>query len=303
MNPLLSSPHVTQAGRLTVESFHDPVTGTFTHLVIEPLSGECAVVDSVLDHDPATGMSTTGSADQVLSRIRAQGLRLRWLLETHVHADHLSAADYLKQQAGGQTVIGSAIVQVQQTLGALLNDDPASAQDGRPFDRLISDGGQLLLGDVPLRAVHTPGHTPACMTFVADSATPPLAFVGDTLFPPEGGTARCDFPGGDAVTLYRSIQKLLALPGEALLFMCHDYPAAGREAQHVSTVAEERQGNVHAHAGIAEAAFVAMRQARDATLQPPRLFWPSVRVNLRAGQVAVLQTGREAGSPMSVKDA
>lgn len=265
-----------------VEAFFDPATHTCSYVVSDPASGQCAIIDPVLDYDPASGRTRHHSADRMLAFIRSRQLRAAWLLETHVHADHLSAASYLRQQLGGRLGIGAGIVQVQATFSVLFNSGPGFATDGSQFDHLFQDGEAFMLGTVPALAIHTPGHTPACMSYQIGDAV----FVGDTLFMPDYGTARCDFPGGDAATLYSSIQKLFALPNETRLFMCHDYKAPGRD-QHVweSTVGEQRQHNVHVKTGISESDFVAMREARDATLGMPALMLPSVQVNMRGGQL------------------
>jgi len=236
----------------------------------------------VLDYDAAAGRTATTSADRLIAYVREQGLSVQWLLETHVHADHLSAAPYLKAALGGQLAIGEQIRVVQNTFGKLFNAGSEFAVDGRQFDQLFRDEQVFQLGSLNARALHTPGHTPACMTYLIGDA----AFVGDTLFMPDYGTARCDFPGGDARALYRSISRLFALPGSTRLFMCHDYLAPGREQhRYQTTVAEQRVHNVHVHQGVDEEAFVAMRQARDASLGMPALMLPSVQVNMRAGHL------------------
>jgi len=270
-----------------VESLFDSATSTFSHIVICPATRQCAVIDSVLDYDPRSGRTGTASADRVIARVRELGAQVQWLLETHVHADHLSAAPYLQRKLGGTLAIGRHIVTVQQTFGKLFNAGTEFDRDGSQFDVLFDDGERFAIGKLPALALHTPGHTPACMSYVVGRAErqddAPLAFVGDTLFMPDHGTARCDFPGGDAATLYRSVRKLLALPLATRLYLCHDYPPAGREPQAMSTVAAQRAANVHAHDGVPEAEFVAMRRARDATLAMPQLLLPSVQVNMRAG--------------------
>lgn len=271
--------------RLHVESILDVASATFSHLVLDRGTGACALVDSVLDFDPKSGRTHTAAADQLISRVRALGAQVEWLLETHVHADHLSAAPYLQRVLGGRIGIGAHIVEVQQTFGTLFNAGTEFQRDGSQFDRLFEDGERFSIGGLPAQALHTPGHTPACMTYLVDDADSHLAFVGDTLFMPDHGTARCDFPGGDAAALYRSIRKLLALPPQTQLYMCHDYAPGGRPVQHTSTVAEQRAANVHVHDGISEAAFVAMRRARDATLAMPQLILPAVQVNMRAGRL------------------
>ncbi|MDP2244848.1 MBL fold metallo-hydrolase [Pseudomonas sp.] len=265
-----------------VEAFFDPATFTYSYVVSDPLTQRCAIVDSVLDYDPASGRTSHNNADRLIAYVREQGLTVDWLLETHVHADHLSAALYLKRELGGQLAIGEQITVVQNTFGTLFNAGPEFATDGRQFDRLFTDGEHFQIGSIDARAMHTPGHTPACLTYVIGDA----AFVGDTLFMPDYGTARCDFPGGDARVLFRSIRKLFELPDATRLFMCHDYKAPGREEfLNQTTVAEERAHNVHVHEGVSEDDFVAMRSARDATLGMPTLILPSVQVNMRAGQL------------------
>jgi len=265
-----------------IEAFFDPATFTYSYVVSDPATRRCAIVDSVLDYDPAAGRTSLQNADRLIAYVREQGLQVDWLLETHVHADHLSAAPYLKRELGGQLAIGERITVVQNTFAKLFNAGPEFATDGRQFDRLFSDGEHFRIGNLEARAIHTPGHTPACLTYVIGDA----AFVGDTLFMPDYGTARCDFPGGDARVLFRSIRKLFELPDATRLFMCHDYKAPGREEfLNETTVAEERAHNVHVHEGVSEDDFVAMRRARDATLGMPTLILPSVQVNMRAGQL------------------
>ncbi len=265
-----------------VEPFFDPATFTYSYVVSDPETRQCAVIDSVLDYDPASGRTSHATAQRLVDYVREQDLKVQWLLETHVHADHLSAAPYLKQQLGGCMAIGERITVVQNTFGKLFNAGTEFATDGRQFDHLFQHEETFQVGNVPARAIHTPGHTPACMTYVIGDA----AFVGDTLFMPDYGTARCDFPGGDARTLYRSIQKLFALPGETRVFMCHDYKAPGRdEFLYETTIAAEREHNVHVHSGISEQQFVDMRTARDATLTMPTLILPSVQINMRGGEL------------------
>jgi len=276
-------------GRLRIDTFFDEATSTFSHLVIDLDSRQAAIVDSVLDYDPKSGRTGTRGAERLAAQVEALGLTVQWLLETHVHADHLSAAPWLQARLGGTIAIGAQITTVQKTFGALFNAGEDFARDGRQFGRLFADGDTFAIGGLSATALHTPGHTPACLTYVvedpADPQATPAAFVGDTLFMPDYGTARCDFPGGDAATLYRSIQRVLALPGDTRLFMCHDYRPGGRALAHATTVAEQRAANVHVHEGIAEDAFVAMRRARDATLDMPVLMLPSVQVNMRAGHL------------------
>ena len=265
-----------------IQAFFDPATSTYSYVVSDPATSQCAIIDSVLDYDAAAGRTATTSADRLIAYVREQGLSVQWLLETHVHADHLSAAPYLKAALGGRLAIGEQIRVVQNTFGKLFNAGSEFAVDGRQFDQLFRDEQVFQLGSLNARALHTPGHTPACMTYLIGDA----AFVGDTLFMPDYGTARCDFPGGDARALYRSISRLFALPGSTRLFMCHDYLAPGREQhRYQTTVAEQRVHNVHVHQDVDEEAFVAMRQARDASLGMPALMLPSVQVNMRAGHL------------------
>mgnify|MGYP001578947262 FL=1 len=265
-----------------VEVFFDPATFTYSYVVTDPTSKRCAIIDSVLDYDPAAGRTSYASADRLIAYVREQHLHVDWLLETHVHADHLSAAPYLKRELGGQLAIGENITVVQNTFGKLFNAGSEFATDGRQFDHLFKGGDTFQIGSLEARAIHTPGHTPACMTYLIGDA----GFVGDTLFMPDYGTARCDFPGGDARTLFQSIHRLFSLPDDTRLFMCHDYKAPGRDDfRFQTTVAEQRAHNVHVHEGIGEAEFVAMRSARDATLGMPMLILPSVQVNMRAGQL------------------
>jgi glyoxylase-like metal-dependent hydrolase (beta-lactamase superfamily II) len=273
------------SARMQVEGFFDPETWTVSYIVLDTDTKQCALIDSVLDYDPKSGRTQTRSADRLIARVRELGASVAWILETHAHADHLTAAPYLKQQLGGQSAIGRHITAVQQVFGKLFNAGAGFARDGSQFDHLFTDDEAFRIGRLEARAMHTPGHTPACMSYVVSDAMETVVFVGDTLFMPDYGTARCDFPGGDARTLFRSINKLLSLPPETRLYMCHDYQPGGREVQFVSTVAEEREKNVHVRNGISEEEFVAMRQARDATLEMPTLILPSVQVNMRAGEL------------------
>ncbi len=270
---------------LQVEGYFDPATWTVSYLLLDSASRQCALVDSVLDYDHKSGRSNTGHADRLVARVRELGASVQWILETHVHADHLSAAPYLEQQLGGAIGIGQHIAEVQHAFGTLFNAGPDVAQDGSQFDHLFADNEEFHVGGLTCRAMHTPGHTPACMSYVVGNGHQRVAFVGDTLFMPDYGTARCDFPGGDARTLYRSINRVLSLPADTLLYMCHDYQPGGRELRYVSTVAEQRAHNIHVRDGISEAEFVAMRKARDATLDMPTLILPSVQVNMRAGRL------------------
>lgn len=263
-----------------VKTFFDEPTFTASHVVIDLATKTAAIIDSVLDFDPASGKTSTKSADDIIAHVKAQGLKVDWILETHVHADHLSAAPYLKKQLGGKIGIGSKIPVIQETFGKVFNVEAEFRRDGSQFDALFDDGATFKIGSIEARVIHTPGHTPACVTYVVGDA----AFVGDTMFMPDYGTARCDFPGGDAATLYRSIQKIFTLPDGTRLFMCHDYKAPGRdEYAWETTVKDERDWNVHVGRGVTEADFVKMRSARDKTLSMPRLILPSVQVNMRAG--------------------
>lgn len=263
-----------------VKTFFDEETFTATHVVSDTAARKCAIVDPVLDFDPASGRTDTASADAVIAYIKNQDMTVEWILETHVHADHLTAASYLKTRLGGKTAIGDRVGVIQETFGKIFNTEAGFQCDGGQFDKLFADGETFNIGDVAARFIHTPGHTPACSTIVVGDA----AFVGDTLFMPDYGTARCDFPGGDARTLYRSVQKIFELPGETRLFMCHDYRAPGRDVfAWETTVAEQRAKNIHIHDGVSEDEFAAMREERDKGLSMPKLLLPSVQVNMRAG--------------------
>lgn len=264
-----------------VTAFFDAPTNTVSYVVKDPMSPACAVIDSVMDIDYAAGRISYGSADAIITFIKDHGLKLEWLIETHVHADHLSAAPYIQGELGGKLGIGDKITVVQETFGKVFNEGTEFQRDGSQFDQLFADGDSYRIGTMTAFAMHTPGHTPACMTHVIGNA----AFVGDTLFMPDGGTARADFPGGDPKVLYRSIRRVLALPPQTRLFMCHDYGPNGRQIQWETSVAEERAHNIHVHDGVSEAEFVAMRTARDATLDMPRLIIPSIQVNMRAGDL------------------
>lgn len=264
-----------------VKAFFDPATWTVSYVVYDHRGGHCAVVDSVLDYDPKSGRTRTTSADQLMAFVAAEQLTVQWILETHAHADHLSAAPYIRARLGGKIAIGAAIADVQKVFKGVFNLEPEFQPDGRQFDHLFQDNERFAIGTVQAQALAVPGHTPACMAYQAGDAV----FVGDTLFMPDVGTARCDFPGGNANTLYYSMRKLLALPAETRMFMCHDYPPEGRAPAWESTVAAQRAGNIHIHDGVSEADFVALRQKRDATLEMPTLILPSVQVNIRAGQM------------------
>ncbi|SEL44336.1 Glyoxylase, beta-lactamase superfamily II [Roseovarius azorensis] len=264
-----------------VKAFFDEATNTLSYVVKDPDSNVCAVVDSVMDIDMAAGRITYDHADAMITHIEAEGLRLEWIIETHVHADHLSAAPYIQQKLGGEIGIGEKILVVQDTFGKIFNEGTEFQRDGSQFDRLFRDGDTYQVGGMTCFAIHTPGHTPACMVHVMGDA----AFVGDTLFMPDGGSARADFPGGDAGQLYDSIQKVLALPDAMRLFMCHDYGPNGRDIQWQTTVAEEKAHNIHVGGGRTREEFVKFRTERDATLAMPRLILPSLQVNMRAGEV------------------
>ncbi|MBR3190251.1 MBL fold metallo-hydrolase [Bosea sp. (in: a-proteobacteria)] len=264
-----------------VTAFFDGQTNTVSYVVKDPGSNICAIVDSVMDIDYAAGRITYDSSDKIIAYVHEHELAVEWLIETHVHADHLSGAPYLQGKLGGKIGIGERITVVQETFGKVFNEGTAFQRDGSQFDRLFADGDSYLIGGLKAFAMHTPGHTPACMTHVVGDA----AFVGDTLFMPDGGSARADFPGGDARTLYRSIQRVLALPPQTRLFMCHDYGPNGREIRWETTVAEQHEHNIHVRDGIGEDEFVAMREARDATLAMPRLIIPSLQVNMKAGEL------------------
>ncbi len=265
-----------------VEEFFDEATNSVSYVVSDPATGKAAVIDAVLNYDAAAGRTSHDHADRIIAYVRGKDLDVDWVLETHVHADHLTAAPVIREALGGRLGIGHFITEVQSVFGPVFNAGDAFAADGSQFDTLFLDGDRIPLGEIEGRAIHTPGHTPACITYVFGDA----AFVGDTLFMPDYGTARCDFPGGDAATLYRSIQKLFALPPETRLFLCHDYKAPGRDVfAWETTVAAQRASNVHVHDGVSEEEFVAMRNARDATLSMPALILPAVQVNMRAGEM------------------
>jgi glyoxylase-like metal-dependent hydrolase (beta-lactamase superfamily II) len=264
----------------TIRSFFDPATYTVTHVVSDPATQRAAIIDSVLDYDPKSGRTATRSADAVIAHVRDAGLTVDWHLETHAHADHLSAAPYLKAQLGGRIAIGEHIRDVQRVFKGLFNAADLRT-DGGEFDHLFQDGETFAIGQLQARVLHTPGHTPACVSYVVGRD----AFVGDTLFMPDYGTARCDFPGGDARVLYQSIRKLLALGDDLRLHLCHDYMPGGREVRWETTAGEERQGNIHVREGVTEEEFVQMRTARDRTLDMPVLMLPAVQVNARAGRL------------------
>lgn len=265
-----------------VHGIFDPATWTVTYVVHNGPGTACAIVDSVLDYDPKSGRTRTASADKVIDYVQDQNLRVEWILETHAHADHLSAAPYLKQRLGGCTGIGEHITAVQKVFKGIFNLEPGFAQDGSQFDHLFKDGEVFRIGELRAEVLHVPGHTPADVAYrIGDDAM----FVGDTLFMPDVGTARCDFPGGNAHTLYASVRRILALPPQTRLFMCHDYPPEGRPVAFETTVAEEREKNIHIREGVSQDDFVAMRTRRDATLDMPVLILPAVQVNVRAGEM------------------
>lgn len=266
----------------TIQAFFDNDTNTVSYLVSDPGSAESAIIDSVLDYDQASGQTSTASADAVIAAVREQGREVSLILETHVHADHLSAAPYIQEQIGGKIGIGAHITEVQETFGKVFNEGTAFERDGSQFDLLLSDGDELTIGSLPLSVIHTPGHTPACLSYVIGDAV----FVGDTIFMPDFGTARTDFPGGSAEDLYRSIQRLFELPDETRVFTAHDYKAPGREDfAWESTIGEQKARNVHVGNGQDMATFVQMREERDAKLGMPRLILPSVQVNMRGGEM------------------
>jgi glyoxylase-like metal-dependent hydrolase (beta-lactamase superfamily II) len=265
-----------------ITAFFDETTFTVSYIIHDPVTGMAAILDSVLDFDPVSGRTDTNSADQLLAYIRHNNLRVEWILETHAHADHLSAAPYLKKELGGRISIGAGITRVQNTFADIFNFEEGFTCDGQQFDRLFEDGETFSLGKLNFRVMATPGHTPACVTYcIGDNA-----FVGDTLFMPDFGTARADFPGGDAAQLYRSIRRILALPEKTTLYMCHDYKAPGRNAfAWITSVAEQRKSNIHVHDGVSEEEYVTMRTAKDKTLCVPRLILPAIQINIRAGKL------------------
>lgn len=286
---LASATEIVEAARANpalrplVRSFFDEETFTVSHVVRDPGSKACAIIDSVLDYDPASARTSNASADALIDYVRSEGLEVQWLLETHAHADHLSAAPYLQEQLGGQLAIGREILTVQEVFGKIFNEGSAFRRDGSQFDQLFNDGDRFRIGGLEALVLHVPGHTPACLAYVIGDAV----FPGDTMFMPDYGTARCDFPGGDARTLYRSIHRLTALPDEARVFLCHDYkaPPGRTEFAWETTIGAQRTGNIHVRDGVSEDEFVAMRTQRDATLAVPRLILPSVQVNMNGGQL------------------
>ncbi|WP_020410730.1 MBL fold metallo-hydrolase [Hahella ganghwensis] len=277
--PIPFTPDMTMTPQ--VITFFDEPTNTFSYIVKDPASNACAVVDSVMDFDYPSGRTGYQSADEIIRYILDNRLSLEWIIETHVHADHLSAAPYIQEKLGGKLGIGNAITTVQQTFGKIFNEGTEFQRDGSQFDKLFADGDSYTIGSMTAYALHTPGHTPACMTHVIGDA----AFVGDTLFMPDGGTARADFPGGDARVLFQSIKRVLSLPVDMRLFMCHDYMPGGRDPQWETSVGAERSENIHVKDGTSEDDFVNMREARDKTLGMPRLILPSLQINMRAGHL------------------
>jgi len=268
------------AAKLDVRTFFHEPTYTATHVVWDSQTRQAAVIDSVLDYDPKSGRTDTRAADELIAFVTDRGLTVDWILETHAHADHVTAAPYLKEKIGGQVANGAHIMAVQEAFKSIFNLEPEFPVDGSQFDRLLANGDTISIGNLTCRVMHTPGHTPACVTYVIDDA----AFVGDTIFMPDYGTARVDFPGGDAATLYRSIQKLFSLPNETRLFLCHDYKAPGRdEFCWQTTVGAEKSDNIQVRESVTESEFVTMRTARDATLEMPVLILPAIQINIRAG--------------------
>jgi len=282
MTPEALSPKTGPSGSgPVVLGLFDAETKTVSYAVGDGATNEAAIIDSVLDFDPKSGRTATHSADRLIAAIKEKGWRVSWILETHAHADHFSAAPYLKDKLGGQIAIGEHIRAVQSVFKTVFNMEPAFKPDGSQFDHLFKDGEEFRIGNIKARVMHTPGHTPACVTYVIGNA----AFLGDTMFMPDYGTARCDFPGGDAAMLYRSIRHILDLPKDTRLFMCHDYEPNGRAPTWETSIAAQRTQNLHIHDGVSEAEFVAMRQARDKTLSMPVLILPAVQVNIRAGHL------------------
>lgn len=264
-----------------VQDFFDEATNTFSYVVSDPMTKRCAIIDSVLDYDAASAITSTTQADRIIAYVKAQTLEVEWILETHVHADHLTAAQYLKQELGGKIAISQKIAVVQQTFAAIYNLDLKQVNASQPFDHLFEDGEHFKIGELDVYNIPTPGHTPACLSYVVEDAV----FVGDTLFMPDYGTARCDFPKGSAPVLYDSVQKLFELPEDTRIFLCHDYlPESRHEYQCETTIQMQKQHNIHVHSGVSKADFVAMRQQRDAGLSMPKLILPSIQINMKGGQ-------------------
>ena len=276
----------TSSQKPIVHGVFDKATWTITYIVHQGIGTACAIIDSVLDYDPKSGRTTTTTAEKVVEYVKKHQLKVEWILETHAHADHVSAAPYLKQQLGGKIAIGDHITQVQRVFKGIFNLEAEFKQDGSQFDRLLANEEELKVGEITGKVLFVPGHTPACVAYQFGDAV----FVGDTMFMPDVGTARCDFPGGDARTLYASTRKILSLPAQTRLFMCHDYPPTDREIAFETTVAEQRAKNIHVHDGITEAQFVEMRTKRDATLEMPVLILPAVQINIRAGELPPKET-------------
>jgi len=266
---------------MTVRHFFDAATSTLSYVVSDSATRRCAIIDPVLDLDYASGTLSTQSADALIAYVHAEGLEVDYILESHIHADHLSSAPYIKAKLGGDIAIGGQITTIQNTFGSIFNEDESFRRDGSQFDRILNDGDTFTVGDLQAEAYHVPGHTPACMAYRIEDAV----FVGDTLFMPDAGTARCDFPGGDAKALFASCQRLLSLPAETKVYVCHDYQPGGRDMAFVATVEEHKVGNIHVGQGVSESEFVAMRESRDATLAMPTLILPSLQVNMRAGHL------------------
>lgn len=266
---------------MTVRHFFDAATSTLSYVVSDSATRRCAIIDPVLDLDYASGTLSTQSADALIAYVQAEDLEVDYILETHIHADHLSSAPYIKAKLGGDIAIGGQITTIQNTFGSIFNEDESFRRDGSQFDRILSDGDTFTLGDLQAEAYHVPGHTPACMAYRIEDAV----FVGDTLFMPDAGTARCDFPGGDAKALFASCQRLLSLPAETKVYVCHDYQPGGRDMAFVATVEEHKVGNIHVGQGVSESEFVPMRESRDSTLAMPTLILPSLQVNMRAGHL------------------
>ena len=276
----------TSSQKPIVHGIFDKATWTITYIVHQGIGTACAIIDSVLDYDPKSGRTTTTTAEKVVEYVKKHQLKVEWILETHAHADHVSAAPYLKQQLGGKIAIGDHITQVQRVFKGIFNLEAEFKQDGSQFDRLLANEEELKVGEITGKVLFVPGHPPACVAYQFGDAV----FVGDTMFMPDVGTARCDFPGGDARTLYASTRKILSLPAQTRLFMCHDYPPTDREIAFETTVAEQRAKNIHVHDGITEAQFVEMRTKRDATLEMPVLILPAVQINIRAGELPPKET-------------
>lgn len=276
--------------KILVEEFFDEATSTFSYLLLDRSTMRCALIDSVLDYDPKSGRTKTESADRIVARVTELGASVEWILETHLHADHLTAAQYLKQQLGGKIGIGNRIKDVQKVFSHLFHTEDELRSGSDQFDILLDDNDTFHIGSLTAQALHTPGHTPACMTYLIQDEQADLAFVGDTLFMPDYGTARCDFPGGDARTLFRSIHKILALPESTHIFMCHDYRPNGRPLAFITSVKAQKHENIHVREGTSEDAFVNMRETRDATLDMPMLILPSVQINMRGGNMPEPET-------------